>query len=221
VLVTASAETGLATIWDADVLIWAASQIRAAKSMGKETSRTFQVSTYDLLRGIERPTGGDQYKRLVETFQRLTSTSVQTTIRSDRKQISGFNWLESWTIPLDEYDKPKGIRFTISEWLYEGILDDRLALSIDRDYFKLKSGLERWLYRVVRKHGGRQAKGWMFTMSELHHKSASLMRLADFAKDIRRLVERQTVPGYHLTLTRDSKGVEVLHFVAKDLLPKG
>ena len=35
-----------------------------------------------------------------------------------------------------------------------------LVLTIDPAYFALTGGLERWLYRLVRKHGGKQKNGW-------------------------------------------------------------
>ncbi len=38
-----------------------------------------------------------------------------------------------------------------------GVLDAALVLTIDPAYFRLTGGIERWLYRLVRKHGGRQA----------------------------------------------------------------
>jgi plasmid replication initiation protein len=47
VKVTANAETGMATIWDADILIWAASQIREAMAKGIPTSRKFRASRTD------------------------------------------------------------------------------------------------------------------------------------------------------------------------------
>ena len=39
ILVEATAEHGMATIWDADVLIWVASQIVEARDSGRATSR--------------------------------------------------------------------------------------------------------------------------------------------------------------------------------------
>jgi plasmid replication initiation protein len=54
-------EHGMATIWDADVLIWAASQIVAAENNGLTTSRFFRFTPYHLLRAIGRPTGNRQY----------------------------------------------------------------------------------------------------------------------------------------------------------------
>ena len=154
--VTAPAEIGIATIWDADILIWAASQLREAKMRGITTSPTFRVSIYELLRGIERHTSGDEYQRIVEAFERLSGTLIRTNIRQGRrKKPEGFHWIERYAAPTDEEGRPAGIEFTISDWLYEGILTDRLTLAIDREYFSLTGGIERWLYRHTAKRSGR------------------------------------------------------------------
>ena len=93
--VTAPAEIGIATIWDADILIWAASQLREAKARGLATSPTFRVPLYALLRGIDRPTGGDEYRRIVEALERLSATLIRTNIRQGKKrQPEGFHWIE-------------------------------------------------------------------------------------------------------------------------------
>src|SRR5262249_25454363 len=88
------------------------------------------------------------------------------------------------------------------EWFYQGVLDRRLVLAIDPAYFALSGGIERWLYRVARKHAGRQRDGWRFELRHLHAKSASLARFSDLALDIRRIVARQPLPGYLLALER-------------------
>ena len=54
VRVSPSATYGMATIWDADILIWAASQINEAQEQGLATSRVIRVHPYDLLRSIRR-----------------------------------------------------------------------------------------------------------------------------------------------------------------------
>lgn len=55
--VDAAPDYGMATIWDADVLIWAASQIVEARERGLAPSRLFRVTPYQLLKAIGRGTG--------------------------------------------------------------------------------------------------------------------------------------------------------------------
>ena len=218
--VTAPAEIGIATIWDCDILIWAVSQLRAAKAQGRTTSPRFHIPLYELLKGIDRPTGGDEYRRIVEALERLSATLIRTNIRQGKKKRpEGFHWIERYSAPTDDLGRSTGVEFTISDWLYEGVLNDRLVLGIDRAYFKLTGGIERWHYRVVRKHGGHQAAGWAFTMKQLHHKSGTTQRMADFAKELRRTVKRQRLPGYWLELVKNSEGEEVLHFTERCQLP--
>ena len=78
VQVLAMPEHGMATIWDADVLIWAASQIVAAENDGLRTSRFFRFTPYHLLRAIGRPTGNRQYVLLKAALARLQSTVIAT-----------------------------------------------------------------------------------------------------------------------------------------------
>jgi plasmid replication initiation protein len=66
------------------------------------------------------------------------------------------------------------IELILPDWFYQAVLDDALVLTIDPAYFGLTGGLERWLYRIVRKHGGRQRAGWAFGLRHLYEKSASL-----------------------------------------------
>jgi plasmid replication initiation protein len=86
----------------------------------------------------------------------------------------GPSWLNEWKEITDERGRSLGLEFIIPDWLYDGIVNQRLVLTIDPAYFDLTSGIERWLYRVVRKHGGRQKTGWSFTFRQLHEKSGSL-----------------------------------------------
>jgi len=105
----------------------------------------------------------------------------------------------------------EGMEFVLPEWLYQGIVDRRLVLAIDPDYFELTGGIERWLYRIARKHAGRQVGGWRFELRHLHAKSGSLARYSDFAIDIRAIARRQPLPGYSLAIDRTADGKELVH----------
>jgi plasmid replication initiation protein len=220
--VTANEEHGLATIWDADILIWAASQLTEARERGLKTSRFFRLAAYDLLKFIHRGTSGRDYERLKDAFRRLQSTSVETSIRQGkRKEHHQFSWLNEWKEVVNDQGHSLGLEFIIPDWLYDGILNQRLVLSIDPAYFDLTSGIERWLYRVVRKHGGKQKTGWSFTFRQLYEKSGSTDRFANFAMHIRRIAERQTIPEYWLSIHRNEYDEEILHFIRRNCLPPG
>ena len=54
--VEAVPDHGMATIWDADILIWAASQIVEARDAGLRTSRLMVATPYEILKFIGRGT---------------------------------------------------------------------------------------------------------------------------------------------------------------------
>jgi plasmid replication initiation protein len=207
---------GMATIWDADVLIWAASQIVEARDAGLKTSRLMAATPYEILTFVGRGTSVRDYDRLKSALDRLQSTTVLTSIRqSAERRGHRFSWINEWKETADAHGRPLGLELILPDWFYAGVLDDALVLTIDRAYFDLTGGLERWLYRVVRKHGGRQVGGWSFDVVYLHAKSGSLSPLKHFAYDLREIVRRQTLPGYRLVIERNSRGGERLAFAPR------
>ena len=211
--VEAVPEHGMATIWDADVLIWAASQIVEARDAGLKTSRLMAATPYEILTFVGRGTSARDYDRLKAALDRLQSTTVMTSIRQPtERRRHRFSWINEWKETADVHGRPLGLELILADWFYAGVLDEALVLTIDRAYFDLTGGLERWLYRLVRKHGGRQTGGWSFDFAHLHAKSGSLSPLKHFAYDLREIVRRQTLPGYQLVIDRGLRGAERLNF---------
>jgi len=211
--VEAVPDHGMATIWDADVLIWAASQIVEARDAGLRTSRLMVATPYEILRFIGRGTSARDYRRLKAALDRLQSTTVTTTIRQPAEgRRHRFSWINEWKERTDRHGKANGIEMIVPDWFYQAVLDDALVLTIDRTYFDLTGGLERWLYRIVRKHGGRQRKGWRFDFRHLHQKSGSLSPFKRFAFELRDIIRRQPLPGYALFLEIEIGGRALLAF---------
>jgi plasmid replication initiation protein len=201
--VEATAEFGMATIWDADILIWAASQLVEARDRGLPTSRLLVVTPYEILTFSRRGTSVRDYQRLKAALDRLQSTTVATSIRQTvGRRLHRFSWINEWTERADTTGRPLGLELVLPDWFYRGLLEDGLVLTIDSSYFKLTGGIERWLYRLVRKHAGRQVSGWRFDFRHLHAKSGSLADFRNFALDVRKLAARQALPGYHLTVLK-------------------
>ncbi|HYM36613.1 MAG TPA: replication initiator protein A, partial [Steroidobacteraceae bacterium] len=132
-------EHGLATIWDADVLIWAASQIVEARDSGLATP-------YEILTYIGRGTSARDYQRLKAALDRLQSTTVATSLRQHAsRRLHRFSWVNEWKERADGAGRPLGIELILPDWFYSALLSDGLVLTIDRNYFNLTGGIERWL----------------------------------------------------------------------------
>ena len=211
--VEAVPDHGMATIWDADILIWAASQIVEARDTGLRTSRLMAATPYEILTYVGRGTSMRDYQRLKAALDRLQSTTISTSIRQPAEgRRHRFSWINEWQERSDRYGRPDGIELIVPDWFYKAVLDDALILTIDPAYFHLTGGLDRWLYRIVRKHGGRQRDGWRFELRHLHLKSGSLSPFKRFAFELRDIVRRQPLPGYVLSLEVEIGGRTLLAF---------
>lgn len=211
--VEAVAEHGMATIWDADILIWAASQIVEARDAGLRTSRLMAATPYEILTFIGRGVSVRDYQRLKAALDRLQSTTIATSIRQESEgRRHRFSWINEWVERVDPLGRPAGIELIVPDWFYKAVLDDTLILTIDRAYFSLTGGYDRWLYRIVRKHGGRQRNGWRFEFRHLYLKSGSLSPFKRFAFELRGIVHRQPLPGYRLWIEIGPRGQTLLAF---------
>jgi len=213
---------GMATIWDADILIWAASTLIELKQRGvNDLPRTLHFHPYDLLKAIQRDVGGRQYELLQESLHRLTHTAITTSIRADkRKRKASFHWLDKWEVEIDEQTKQaKSMSITLSDWLYQGIAMEGGVLAIHPDYFRLTGGLERCLYRIARKHAGMQPQGWACAVPTLYQKTGSDSPLKKFSYMLRKVVQTNELPEYHLSwIDQTESGEPAIYMIRRSML---
>lgn len=199
---------GAATQHDKDVLLFCISQLVAARNRGLTIiPRTIVAPMVDILRYCRRGTGGADYGRLVLALTRLRGTTIRTNrITGGREITDGFGLIDSYRIvrnPQDE--RQEEVEVTVSEWLCNAI-DDMDVLTLDPDYFNLRSGLERRLYELARKFCGRQ-RCWSVKVATLQHKSGSRSSEKDFRRRLRQIIEADSLPSYRLEL--DGRGSKV------------
>ena len=221
--VSANPAFGIATIWDADVLIWATSHLNKLRDSGvNDLPRTIRTTSYDLLKAIRRDTGGAGYRELQAALQRLEATTIQTSMRAPtRQKRAQFGWLDDWTLETDtDTGAPRGLSLTLSNWVYEGLMRERALLTLHPDYFTLSGGLERAIYRIARKHAGDQPDGWICRMSVLHDKTGSESPLKQFAYLVRKIVTEDELPDYAMTLTSTGDGSAAVHFLRRGAAEK-
>jgi plasmid replication initiation protein len=218
--VSANPNYGMATIWDADILIYCASMISDMKRRGvNHIPQTLHVMPYDLLRAIGRPTTGRAYDLLGQALDRLQSTTVKTNIRAQLRREATFSWLDGWTQLVDERtERSRGMSLNLSGWFYDGLMMDGGVLSIDRAYFDITGGRERWLYKVARKHaGGAGEEGFSISLPTLFEKSGADGLYRRFKFEIAAIARRNALPGYGLEWEERSERREpALRMIRRD-----
>lgn len=211
--VSANPDYGMATIWDADILIYCASQLADMQRRGlNDVPRKLHIMPYDLLRAIGRPTTGRAYELLGQALDRLVSTTIKTNIRAENRREATFSWLDGWTQLVDERtERSRGMTLELSNWFWEGVMMKGGVLSIDRAYFDITGGRERWLYRVARKHaGGAGEGGFAISMPVLFEKSGAEGQYRRFKFEMLKLAEKDELPGYALSVETAKDGEPML-----------
>ncbi len=197
ILVEAAGTHGIATIWDADILIWAASRIMGCRERdGAGLSRLIETRPHEILTFLDWDHSKRSYERLRASLTRLSATRVTTSFGPG--SIGGlrhFHWIQEWRELKAEDGRSTRLKIILSEWIYDAIVTPGGCLTIDKDFFYLTGGLQRWLYLLIRKHGGFQEDGWQFDLRYLYQKSGLLSRSVAFVAEIRRIVRRQSIPG--------------------------
>jgi plasmid replication initiation protein len=210
---------GLATIHDKDILIYCISQLVAKLNAGAQLSHTLHLKAYDLLVATNRNTDGRGYEQLKDALDRLSGTRIRTNIKTGDQEITeGFGLIDSWRI-IRQTDSGRmtELRIKLSDWVFNAVAN-REVLTLHKDYFRLRSPLERRMYELARKHCGKQDE-WSISLELLKKKCGS----ASTDKEFRRLVtivctedgRFSHIPDYAMTIEDDT-----VRFLNRNTMPK-
>ena len=196
----------LASIYDWDIVLLVASKIQEIINSSKDIPpRTIIIPRHELLKAIYKHDANKQQKDLKSSLNRLKSTLIETTIRNeDGRYDAGFGFLDSWGY-TDRKDV-REFRITLSQWLYDGICRKGSLLKVRPEYFKITSGIKKFLYRTARKHVGNQNKSWDFLIETLYEKSGSEREFKKFKHDLKKAVSDDDIPAYTMKwIEKDGK----------------
>jgi plasmid replication initiation protein len=195
--------TGLATIFDKDILLYLASALVNAKNTGEDISKAVRFTTYDYIVSTNKALGGMQYKQMKEGLERLKGTVIQTNIKAGGVEITEeFGLIDSWkTIKEDSTGKVLAVEVKLSDWFYNSIVGDSV-LSIDRDYFRLRKPIERRLYELARKHCGSQPV-WKIGLENLKDKLGVISPLRKLRFGMKEIADENHLPEYRIELDGD------------------
>ncbi|PJG45599.1 replication protein A [Sphingobium sp. LB126] len=210
---------GMATIWDADIMIYLASHLNELQERGiNDISPVIRLQPGDLLKRICWGTSGRAYERLVSALDRLQATTIKTNIRaSSKSRETTFSWIDSYTHLVDERtQRSLGMEITLSKWFFDGVMEKRNVLAISPLYFEITSGLGKWLYRAARKHaGGNGAEGFTIGFETLYQKSGSESSFPVFKKMLLELARANELPDISLEVIEDRSAQPKLKMVMR------
>ena len=194
---------GLPTIMDKDILIFVISQLMHRKNRGQEIGDTVRFSMRELCIAINRPIGGDHYKRIEAAIDRLQGTQFVSNVRTggevERRTFSMID--EGGLVKNEAFTRNDYCEIRISRWLMRAI-ETNEVVSISRDYFRLRRPLERRLYEIARKHCGNKTK-WQIGLANLQDKTGSNAHLKKFRMNLREIITADVTPFYRFELTSD------------------
>lgn len=195
-LVVTPSVKGMATIYDKDILIFAISQLIAARNAGEPMRQEVSLSARSFLVFANRHTGGSDYNQLEAALDRLTGTRLRTTIKTGgERQESWFGLVESASVVrVGGCGRIRGLRIKLSDWLFNAI-NSQEVLTMHPDYFRLRKPMERRIYEIARKHCGKQLE-WKIGVALLHKKTGSRSPLKQFRYLLIELTERNHLPDY-------------------------
>jgi hypothetical protein len=199
---------GLATVHDRDVLIFCISQTIAALNSGQQVSQTLRFKAHDFMRATNRPTGGESYRRLRETLDRLRGTTISTNVTTGDKEVTdGFGLIDTYRIVRETRDgRMQDIEIKLSDWVFNAINANEV-LTIHRNYFRLRKPLERRIYEIARKHCG-HAPEFTIKLETLRLKCGSSSTDKEFRRLVGKIVAQDRahghIPDYSVELDRDA-----------------
>lgn len=202
---------GIATIYDADLLLYVGSLMADQLARGETPNKTFRFTAHDFLRVAGRWTDGRSYQRIKSIIARLQGTQIRTNIEAGGEGVDGmFSWISEGKI---KYKRGRAgekvmdyVEVTLCDWLHRAILLDRRILKIHDGYFDL-SPLERRLYTIARAQVGTQ-DGWKIGIEQLLTWVGAEMPLRKFKLELTRVGAANALPEYDIKLERDEAAAQ-------------
>lgn len=195
--------TGLATIFDKDILLYLASCLMSAKNNTEPVCQTVRFTSYDYLVSTGKDFSGVRYRQIKEALERLKGTVIQTNIKTNRRVVTTeFSLIDSWgAVKEDELGRAIAIEIKISDWFYNSIIGNEM-LTISPEYFKLKKPTDRRIYELAKKHCGNQTV-WKIKLDNLKEKIGSTSSIRKLRFNLNQLTKANTIPEYNISMKDD------------------
>jgi plasmid replication initiation protein len=197
-------KTGVATIYDKEILLYIASLMAERAEKGEKADRIITFTANDLFRVTGTNSSARSYTSLKASLNRLQGTQIVTNIETGGEgSDSSFSWLLKADIKYIKTStgerRVKWIEVMVCDWLYRAILTDQRIAAYHHDFFKL-GPIERRLYELA-KFNCKDDDGFNLDIGELAARvgcASDRRGLEYFKKQLRDVSEQASLPEYAL-----------------------
>lgn len=193
---------GVATIWDKEILVYAASLLAEKMNRGEEPTPRIVFTAHDFFLATGSTTGGGNYERIEESLVRLSSTLVRTNIETGGEgEDRGFGWISDYRIlyrrSRDGKKTMRAVEVTLCDWLFRAIVKDRHLLTYTPRYFEL-SPLAKRLYEIARSG---PPQGFRIALPKLLVRVGAQQTLRRFKSVLKEYADhKKSIPDYGIGL---------------------
>ena len=210
-------EFGIATVYDQDLLLFLISNLQEQLDRGfsiQTRDQLFNIYDFAKFRGVSAgKISGGHYQDIKAALQRLTSTTVETTMRGDGWGIfpllAGATQRDRDTIKGPCFDV-QYFRVQLPPFIFDAVVKERQVLSFSRDYFSLRGMLRRFLFLYARKSIGNNKNAWKEPLTTFMPKTATLSSRKEFRRQIRTITEKPIL-NYTVSIDEDDNIVFKVH----------
>ncbi|MDD4456160.1 MAG: replication initiator protein A [Syntrophotalea acetylenica] len=219
---------GMASVWDYDIILMCISLLTEAVNrwkagQGKKPINILRPHISEILKFCRKGDGGNQAEQIESALDRLKNTTIkivrQRTGRGGKtvREVEAEGLLNKYKVlSFTEKGNLAEVEIEIPGWIYREVVEAEKpgVLTVHPDYFLIDSGLGRFLYRIARKAAGRSSARWLF--STLYERSGSTGKLNKFNFNLRKLIEANDLPEYHLSECESQDGRPMLVMTYRD-----
>jgi plasmid replication initiation protein len=201
-------KTGVATIYDKEILLYIASLMAERAEKGEKADRVMTFTANDLFRVTGTNSSARSYTSLKSSLNRLQGTQIVTNIETGGEgSDSSFSWLLKADIKYIKTStgerRVKWVEVMVCDWLSRAILTDRRIAAYHHDFFKL-GPIERRLYELAKFNC--KDDGFNLDIEELAARvgcASDRRGLEYFKKQLREVQEQDTLPEYAVDLAEE------------------
>ena len=206
---------GMATIMDYDIVLMMVSHLAEQTRLYRQgrvpkPAKFFRPSSVEIFKFCRVSKGGSSYDMLAEALRRLQGTFIEIaqTTGAKKSRRTGYFPLIAGADVISKTDSGRigTVEIIIPDWMYDAVTmhNHPEVLTVDPDYFLLKKGLARFVYRLARKAAGKGEA--LYSFKAIHARSGSTRDIYNFTKSLRNLIASNALPSYDLFEIQGAEG---------------